>query len=153
MAHEGPGVCVHPPVMYLAALLIGVGLNQWWAIRLLPGPWGGVVGIAVIVAGVAIMPPVLLRFRRAGTPFNPHKPASALITDGPYRFSRNPAYVALTLWYLGAGLLLNNGWIVLLVIPVLLVMDRWVVPAEERHLQAKFGEQYLRYKSQVRRWL
>ena len=133
--------------------MVGVGLNHWWPIRLLPGPWGGVVGAALIAVGVAIMPPVLLRFRRAGTAFNPHKPASALITDGPYRFSRNPAYIALTLWYLGAAFLLNNGWVLLLVVPVLLVMDRRVIPAEERHLQAKFGEQYLRYKSHVRRWL
>ncbi len=153
MPKEGPGLRVHPPVIYLAALLIGIGLNHWWPIRPLPGPWGGVTGVVLIAAGVAIMPPVLLRFRRADTPFNPHKPASALITDGPYRFSRNPAYIALTLWYLGAGLILNNGWVLLLAIPVLLVMDRWVIPAEERHLQAKFGEQYLCYKSQVRRWL
>jgi protein-S-isoprenylcysteine O-methyltransferase Ste14 len=153
MSYEGPGLRVHPPVIYLAAMVIGVGLNHWWRIRVLPGLWGAIAGVALIVAGVAIMPPVLLRFRRADTPFNPHKPASALITDGPYRFSRNPAYVALTLWYLGLGLLLNNGWVLLLAVPVLLVMDHWVMPGEERHLQARFGEQYLRYKSTVRRWL
>jgi protein-S-isoprenylcysteine O-methyltransferase Ste14 len=152
-SQEGPGLRIHPPVIYLAALLIGVGLNHWWPIRLLPGPWGGVLGVALIVAGVAIMPPVLMRFRRADTPFNPHKPPSALITDGLYRFSRNPAYIALTLWCLGVGFLLNNGWILLLTIPVLLVMDQWVIRGEERHLEARFGEQYLRYKSQVRRWL
>jgi len=111
------------------------------------------VGIVLIVLGVAIMPPVLLRFRRAGTPFNPHKPASALITDGPYRFSRNPAYVVLTLWYLGAGLLLHNGWILLLSPPLVLVMDRCVIRKEEQHLEAEFGEEYRRYKATVRRWL
>jgi len=153
MMHEGPAVRVHPPLIYLAALWIGVGLNHWWPIRLLPGPWGGVAGVVLIVVGIAIMPPVLMRFHRAGTAFNPHKPASALITDGPYRLSRNPAYIALTLWYLGIGFLLNNGWVLVLAIPVLLVMDRLIVPGEERHLEAKFGEQYLRYKSQVRRWL
>jgi len=153
MAHNGPGLRVHPPLIYLAALLIGIGLNHWWRIGLLHGQWGSVIGIVLIVAGVVIMPPVLTRFRRANTPFNAHKPASALITDGPYRFSRNPAYVALTLWYLGAGLLLNNGWVLLLAIPVLLLMDRWVIRREEDHLQTRFGEQYLRYKSQVRRWL
>jgi len=149
--HEGPGVRVHPPVIYLAALIIGIGLNHGWSLGLLPGRWAAVIGVAMIVAGIAIMPPVLARFRRAGTTFHPHKPASALITDGPCRFSRNPACIALTLWYLGAGLLLDNGWVFLLAIPVLLAMDWWVVPKEERHLEAKFGEQYLRYKSQVRR--
>lgn len=151
--HDTPDVRVHPPVIYLAAFLVGIGLHHWWPIRILPGRSDIVLGVAMIVAGIAIMPPVLVRFRRAGTAFNPHKPASALITDGPYRLSRNPAYIALTLWYLGVGLLLNNGWVLLLAIPVLLVMDRYVVRGEERHLEAKFGEQYLRYKSTVRRWL
>jgi protein-S-isoprenylcysteine O-methyltransferase Ste14 len=150
---EGPGLPVHPPVVYLLALLIGIGLNYLRPIPLLPGWWGGIAGLVLIVLGVAIMPPVVLQFRRAGTPFNPHQPASALITNGPYRFSRNPAYVALTLWYLGIGLLLNNAWVLLLVLPVLFIMDRWAIRREERHLEAKFGGEYVRYKSTVRRWL
>jgi protein-S-isoprenylcysteine O-methyltransferase Ste14 len=151
--HEGPGLPVHPPVVYLLALLLGVGLNFLWPLSLLPGWWGVITGILVIALGVAIMPPVVSRFRRAGTPFDPHKPASALITDGPYRFSRNPAYVALTLWYLGIGLVLNNAWVLLLAIPPVLVMDRWAIPREERHLEEKFGPEYIRYKACVRRWL
>jgi len=88
------------------------------------------------------MPPVLRRFRRAGTRFDPRKAASVLITDGPYRFSRNPSYVSLTLLYLGVGIILNNGWILLLVVPVLLIMNLWVVRKEERHLETKFGVDY-----------
>jgi protein-S-isoprenylcysteine O-methyltransferase Ste14 len=61
--------------------------------------------------------------------------------------------VALTLWYLGLGLLLNNAWILLLVLPLLFLMDRWVIPREERHLEVKFGAEYLCYKAAVRRWL
>jgi protein-S-isoprenylcysteine O-methyltransferase Ste14 len=99
------------------------------------------------------MPPVLMRFRRAGTPFDVRKRASALITDGPYRFSRNPSYVALTLLYVGLGVILNNAWVLLLVIPVLLVMHFGVVLREERHLEAVFGEEYVWYKLAVRRWL
>jgi protein-S-isoprenylcysteine O-methyltransferase Ste14 len=77
--------------VYLAALLIGVGVNYLWPMAPVPERWGGIAGIVLIVVGIAIMPPVLVRFRRAGTPFNAHLPTSALITDGPYRFSRNPA--------------------------------------------------------------
>jgi protein-S-isoprenylcysteine O-methyltransferase Ste14 len=146
-------LAVHPPVVYVLALLPGVGLNFLWPIRVLPGWWGVVVGILVIVLGTAIMPPVVSRFRRAGTAFDPHKPASALITDGPYRFSRNPAYVALTLWYLGIGLVLNNAWILLLTIVPVFIMDRWAIPREERHLEEKFGQGYIQYKTRVCRWL
>ena len=146
-------MAVHPPVVYLLALLAGVGLHLLWPIRLPPGWWGVVAGILVIALGTAIMPPVVSRFRRAGTAFDPHKPASALITDGPYRFSRNPAYVALTLWYLGIGLLLNNGWALLLTIVPVFIMDRWAIPCEERHLEEKFGREYIQYKARVHRWL
>ena len=151
--HEGPGIPVHPPVVYLAALLIGVGLDYLWPISPVPDRWPEVAGIVVIAAGIASMPLVLWRFHRAGTTFDARKPASALIVDGPYRFSRNPAYVAMTLWYLGIGLILDNGWISLLVLPLLVIMDRWVVPKEERHLEAKFGEEYVQYRAKVRRWL
>ncbi len=151
--HEGPGIPVHPSMVYLAGLLIGIGFDSLWPFRPVPGRWADVVGIVVIVAGIAIMPPVLWRFRRAGTTFDVRKPSSTLIVDGPYRFSRNPAYVALTLWYMGAGLILNNGWVLLLVLPLLAYMDRWVVPMEERHLEATFGQQYVHYKATVRRWL
>jgi protein-S-isoprenylcysteine O-methyltransferase Ste14 len=137
----------------LAALLVGFGLNYLWPIAPVPGPGGIIVGVVLILLGTAILPPTLARFYRAGTPFDPHKPASALITDGPYRYSRNPAYVALNFWYLGLGFLLHNGWVLLLVLPPLLVTDRWAIPREEQHLEAKFGAEYQRYKSAVRRWL
>jgi len=151
--HEGPGLPVHPPVVYLLALLIGIGLNYWWPIPVSSGWWVVVTGIVVIVLGVALMPAVLSRFRRAGTAFDPHQPASALITDGPYRFSRNPAYVALPLWHLGIGLVLNNAWVLLLAIPPVLVMDRWAIPREEQHLEERFGQEYVHYRERVRRWL
>ena len=139
--------------MYLTALVTGIVLNSLWAMSPLPGSWRYIVGSLLPVVSVLIMPPVLRRFRRAGTTFDVRKAASVLITDGPHRFSRNPSYVSLTLLYLGVGIILDNGWILLLVVPVLLVMDLWVVRKEERHLETKFGEDYLRYKAAVRRWL
>ena len=152
-ASSGPGIRIPPPVIYVAALAIGFVLNYLWPLSPLSGSSRYVIGSVVPLVGGLIMPLVLRRFRRAGTTFDVRKPASALITEGPYRFSRNPSYVSLTLLYLGIGILLNNGWILILVAPVFLVMDLWVVRREERHLEAKFGEEYLRYKVAVRRWL
>ncbi len=150
----GPGIRLPPPVIYLAALVTGIVLNSLWAISPLSGSWRYVLGSLLIGVAGLLITPVLRRFRRAGTPFSDfRKAASVLITDGPYRFSRNPSYVALTLLYLGVGVILNNGWIWLLAVPVLLVMDLGVVRKEERHLETKFGEDYLRYKAAVRRWL
>ncbi len=150
----GPGIRLPPPAIYLAALVTGIVLNSLWAMSPLPGSWRYILGSLLIGVAGLLITPVLRRFRRAGTPFSDfRKAASVLITDGPYRFSRNPSYVALTLLYLGVGIILNNGWIWLLVVPVLLVMDLRVVRKEERHLETKFGEDYLRYKAAVRRWL
>ncbi len=152
-ASSGPGIRIPPPVIYVAALAIGFVLNYLWPLSPLSGSSRYVIGSVVPLVGGLIMPLVLRRFRRAGTTFDVRKPASALITEGPYRFSRNPSYVSLTLLYLGIGILLNNGWILILLAPVFLVMDLWVVRREERHLEAKFGEEFLRYKAAVRRWL
>ena len=85
-------------------------------------------------------------------PFDVRKAATTLVTDGPYRFTRNPGYLALTLIYLGLGFLFSSGWAVLLV-PTLLIMNVAVVRKEEQHLQARFGEEYLHYRATVRRWL
>ena len=151
--HSGPGIVIPPPVIYTFALLIGIGLNYLWPTSPLPGFWAFAAGAVLIIASILIMPPVLLRFRRAGTTFDVRKAASTLITEGPYRFSRNPTYVSLTLLYVGLGVIFNNAWILILVVPLFLVMDLWVVRREETHLEEKFGEAYIRYKSTVRRWL
>ena len=150
---SGPGIRIQPPAIYLAALAIGFVLNYLWPLSPLSGSLRYVIGSVVPLAGGVIMPLVLRRFRRADTTFDIRKPASALITEGPYRFSRNPSCVSLTLLYLGIGILLNNAWILILVVPVFLVMNLWVVRREERHLEAKFGEDFLRYKARVRRWI
>ena len=153
MPTDKPGIWLPPPVVYLIAIGIGIWLNRQWPIASLPRTVGYALGAVFIVISLVIILPSVLRFRRASTPFNVHKAASALVTDGPYRFSRNPGYVALTLFYLGISSLLHNSWLFVLVVPVLLVMDLWVVRREEHHLDALFREEYRRYKTTVRRWL
>ena len=142
-----------PPVLYLAGLAIGVALDYLWPLSIISGFLRYVIGSVLIALSAVIMPPVRKRFRRAATPFDVRKAASALIIDGPYRFSRHPTYVSLTMLYLGLGVLLDNGWVLILVVPIFLAMDLWVVQREERHLEAKFGDQVRRYKAGVRRWL
>jgi protein-S-isoprenylcysteine O-methyltransferase Ste14 len=100
-----------------------------------------------------IMPSVLIRFKRAGTTFDVRKSATTLITDGPYKYSRNPTYISLTLLYLGLGVFLNNMWVLMLVVPLLLIINFWIIRNEEHYLAEKFGEEYQSYRSKVRRWL
>ena len=84
---------------------------------------------------------------------HPSKPALALVDAGPFRFSRNPLYVGLTLMYAGLALLIPALWPLLLLIPVLAVLSWGVVRREERYLERKFGEGYRSYKARTRRWL
>ena len=100
-----------------------------------------------------VMPFVLHQFRKARTTFDPRKRACAVVTGGPFRFSRNPAHVSLTLVYIGIGFAIDNVWVLALLVPVVAVMHYGVILREERHLEERFGENYARYKASVRRWL
>ena len=89
----------------------------------------------------------------ADTTLRIDKPASSLVQNGPFRYSRNPGYLSLTMLYTGIAILRNALWAVLLVPLVLYVMKREVIEREERYLQRTFGEEYLGYKRRVRRWV
>lgn len=79
---------------------------------------------------------------RAHTPVDPMKPTAALVTEGPFRYSRNPIYLALTLLYLGVVFFVNALWILLLVVPALVMLGYGVIAREEAYLARKFGEAY-----------
>lgn len=92
-------------------------------------------------------------FRRAGTPMDPRETPTALVTGGPYRLSRNPAYLGMGLLYAGIAILAGTLWAFLTLIPTLVVMSRGVIAREERYLERKFGAEYLAFKARTRRWL
>ena len=90
---------------------------------------------------------------KAGTPIRTDRPVPRLVTDGPFRYTRNPGYLGLTMLYSGIAVLRNALWAILLLPLVLYVIQREVIGREERYLERTFGEEYLAYKAQVRRWL
>ena len=150
---DAAGVIALPPVIYVAFLGIGVALDLLFPLPLLPDSVQYRAGFVVIAGSGCIMPFVLLQFHRAGTNFDPRKATTALISGGPYRFSRNPSYVSLSLLYVGVGIAADSIWILGLLAPTLTVMHYGVILREERYLENKFGEEYLRYKRAVRRWI
>lgn len=151
---DNPGVGVHPPLFFLSAFLLGVVIND--RVRRLPifevdkWPWlGAVIG----VAGVVLVATGRSAMIKQGTNVNPTQPTTTLVENGPFRFSRNPLYVGLTLIYIALSLLLNTWWSLFLLVPVWLVMHRFVVKREEVYLENKFGATYLTYRDRVRRYL
>lgn len=143
-----------PPLLFLACLLGGWGLGRWRPLVLgLPAGPRLAVGTALLLLALGLGAWALRTFRRGGTTPEPNGTATTLLTTGPFRFSRNPLYLSLSLLLTGLGLLLDIGWILLLVPLLALMLDRRVIVREEARLQAQFGEAYAAYRRRVRRWI
>ena len=152
-AHDGGVVVVaRPPIVYLVSILVGVGINLVWPVQLFPyaveplGPSLTLLAVVLFVLSVR-------EFRKARTPIRTRKPVTAVIATGPYRFSRNPIYLSFTLLQLGIGMWANSAWVVGMLIPTLVLMSYGVIAREERYMEQKFGDEYLRYRAAVRRWV
>ena len=168
MAHRDlPGVIAPPPLIYLGVLFVGWGLTRigtwpeaieagfgWLAagfdleVELRRG-----VALTLIIGGLLLDGMAAGLFRRRGTAVEPWKPSTVLISEGPYRFSRNPIYLGFAVTYAGLAIAMDSWVALLLLVPCLLVVDRYVIQREERYLAAKFGADYEAYRQKVRRWL
>ena len=149
---DNPGVVVLPPLLYGSALVVVVVLRWFWPMPIVERSLVLSSGLALIVLAVAIAIWGRRTMHAAGTNINPLRPTTAVVTHGPFRFSRNPLYLSLTLLYLGITLTINTWWGIVVLIPLLIIMHRGVVLREERYLEQKFGETYRQYRSTVRRY-
>ena len=152
-SRDRAGVIPPPPFIYLIALAIGLLVDWLYPVEVLPATFAIGIGLLLIAAAGPIVISALGAFSRAKTTFDVRKPTSAIVTKGPYRFSRNPSYVSLTLLYGGIACLVNSLWVLLMVVPAVTVMHFGVIKREERYLEAKFGDEYREYKTTVRRWV
>lgn len=152
--HDNPGVVAPPPVIQFGSILLGVTAHRLWPE---PIPFAGEVAWVVIPffmgLSCAIIALSFRQFAKHKTSVRPDRPASSLIREGPFRYSRNPLYVAVASLHVGIAFWVDSLWILLMLIPALLIMSRGVIAREERYLERKFGQEYLDYKASVRRWL
>jgi protein-S-isoprenylcysteine O-methyltransferase Ste14 len=112
-----------------------------------------VCGIAFIILAPTLALSALVTMKAAGTNVHPSEPSLALVRGAPFRFTRNPMYLALCLLQVALGFFLNDWITLLFVVPVVVIFQYGVILREERYLTAKFGEPYLQYKRAVRRWI
>lgn len=147
------GIVAPPPLIYLAALAIGFGLDALLPSGSFPHLLRGVLGWVLLAAGLSLMAWFVAALRGRGTPVDPYRPTTAVVTTGPYRFSRNPGYLGMTVTSTGIILLADAPWALLPLLCAVLIIERGVIVREERYLEQRFGSEYVAYKAGTRRWI
>jgi protein-S-isoprenylcysteine O-methyltransferase Ste14 len=153
------GVIARPPLLFLAALLLG-----FVSAHLLPLPFpvpriglvhwiSAIIAGSLILIGIAVFAAGIRNFSSAATPVQGTKPTRALVTTGIHGWSRNPIYLGMFLVYGGIGIAVRSPWILILALPIAITIRYGVVAREEAYLERRFGDAYRDYKARVRRWL
>jgi protein-S-isoprenylcysteine O-methyltransferase Ste14 len=150
---DNPGIRVPPPLIYLGALVLGLMLDRRRHVPFLPRGVARGLGFSLLGGGAVLNAWFLRTIRKTDVPIRTDKPVPRLTTEGPFRYSRNPSYLALAMIYAGIASIRNSLWAMLLLPLVVTVMQREVIGREERYLERAFGEEYLTYKGKVRRWV
>jgi protein-S-isoprenylcysteine O-methyltransferase Ste14 len=140
-------------LIYLGSIGLGLALHGASPVGLAPGSSVGFLGIAAVVAAVVLFVVSLRTFRAAGTPVPGNQPTSAIVSNGPFSFSRNPIYLAFTLFQGGIALWVNSVWVAFTLAAAVALMSSVVIPREERYLEARFPSEYPAYRASVRRWI
>jgi len=151
---ERPSRIAWPPLLTVAALAAAVLLG-----RIYPLPWPGLndlpaqlIGYGLGALGALLTGWGFITLNRADTTVLPHKPVKRLVTHGAFGFRRNPIYMGEVLIFLGLAQATGNIWMVLVAPPLAILLFALAILPEERHLEARFGEEYLAYKARTRRW-
>lgn len=144
---------IRPPLVYLASILLGALIQFAAPLPFLPRRLAVPLGASLVVVAIALLSSAVTKFRSAGTPVPARKPTTAIVRTGPYRFSRNPIYLAFSLLQLGIAIWLNSLWLLATLVAAVALIHYVVIPREEQYLERRFGSQYLEYKASVRRWL
>lgn len=149
---ETAGVIARPPLLFLAAFLIGFVLDR---LLRLPFPVLGawIIDGSLILIGFALFAAGIRNFMRAETPVPTNEPTRVLVTTGIHGWTRNPIYLGMFLIYVGIGVAAQNIWILVLTLPLAILIRYGVVAREEAYLERRFGDAYRDYRQTVRRWL
>jgi protein-S-isoprenylcysteine O-methyltransferase Ste14 len=144
---------VRPPFVYLSSIALGLMIHYVWPARLVPPSVSTPLGATLTLLAVGLFVGAVRTFRAAGTPIPGNRPTTAIVRTGPYRFSRNPIYLAFSLFQLGLSMWVNSLGLLITFIPAVALMALVVIPREERYLETRFPSEYSAYRAAVRRWL
>ena len=139
--------------VFLLGLIGGVLVNIYLPFPIWPGSTIRMIGFLPFLLGATLFAWARATFRRHMTALMPWARTTALVTDGPYRFTRNPIYLAFELMYLGLSCIFDSAYVLIMLLVVVVLFDRVQIPREERYLQGIFGAEFDSYATKVRRWL
>jgi protein-S-isoprenylcysteine O-methyltransferase Ste14 len=155
-ARDNSGVRTPPPLIFFGFIILGFVIEFFLPLRIITPAHAidaRMIGVILLIAAVALFASAVGTFRTAGTSVIPMKPTTALTFLGPYRFTRNPIYLAMAVATAGIALIANAVWPLLMVPFLMVALTYTAILREERYLAMKFGEPYTTYTSRVRRWI
>jgi protein-S-isoprenylcysteine O-methyltransferase Ste14 len=154
---DAPSTQIWPPKIYGAAAVVAGLLTLILPLRFLGAGSGretGLdLGILIMLAAIGLAGWTALTFRKAGTPIHPTKPTTAFITTGPFAYSRNPMYLAMTAFLFGLAFFADSLWFFLAIPIAMIAVSRLAITPEEAYLEERFSDAYRDYRSKVRRWI
>jgi protein-S-isoprenylcysteine O-methyltransferase Ste14 len=139
--------------VYLCSIALGLAIHYAWPVRVVPPSVSTPAGAVLVLLSVGLFGAAVRTFQGAGTPVPGNRPTTAIVRTGPYRFSRNPIYLAFSLLQLGLAVWINSLGLLIAFIPAVALMALVVIPREERYLESRFPSDYTAYRAAVRRWL
>jgi protein-S-isoprenylcysteine O-methyltransferase Ste14 len=149
----GPDVIALPPLILGAAIALGLILNYFWPAKVLAHSLAVPLGILIVFVAVAICLLAVREMVTASTPLDVRKRSTRIVTSGIFQQSRNPIYLGMVLLCTGVAFLVDSLWLLGLVPLFAAILQKGVIEPEEAYLERNFGEDYLRYKARVRRWI
>jgi protein-S-isoprenylcysteine O-methyltransferase Ste14 len=150
---DNPRVIAFPPLIWLVNALISVLVHLLIEVPIMSYRICLVCGVVFVILAATLALSAVRTMKAAGTNVLPSQPALVIVRNGPFRFTRNPMYLALCLLQIALGFFLNDWITLLFVVPLAVIFHYGVILREEKYLTAKFGESYLQYKHKARRWI
>jgi len=154
---DNANVITLPPFIFLAFFVIGFVLHYFLRLFLVEEPRLDsildILGTALIIVSLFFPVYAFKALEKSKTTHKVYKPTTAIVSDGIYKYSRNPIYLSGFILFIGISFITNSLFMLILIVPLFFVIMEGVVKREEKYLEWKFGEEYLNYKKQVRRWI
>lgn len=150
---DNPGIITHPPVFYIIAILISVGLDNIYRLSFGGGEMLENIAILIFAVGIVVFIAATKTFAKNKQSPSVHATPVKIYSGGIYGYSRNPIYLGANMFLVSAALYFDNLWMLIMLMPILYIMTNMVIKKEEAYLEQKFGDEYTDYKKKVRRWI